>query len=1595
MGRSQDTIRPVPPPLPHTLSAADPGGDLRGASLAGAVFLEADLRQADLTAADLMGADLSGALLHTATIHGARLRRATLVGAQLTGIAARDVDLEGAVLTHANLQGADLAGAVLLEADLRGADLRGADLRGADLRSADLRDARLEGARLDLADLAGAQISGSQLDQISARGTRIQGIDATEALILALRVAGAQARPPLTLGRLSAFGGSVALSSVRGTAVLTRKTWAYTAPARTRLGPALRGLRGLAGPVWRGIALLATVLRTQTTSLSTTLGQGLRRGGKGLRSAGSGLLARVAHSRTVADQVRRETQERLRQMATERAAREQLRADRAATVRAQKAADARARIPGGPGADLRGRDLHGQRLAFASWAEADLREARLDGAILDKADLRGAKLDGSRLVGTRLREADLGSATLHRAQLEGARLRGAFLTRLQATDANFVDADLRKADLRGADLTGANLTGADLRGARLSGAVLRQANLTGARLPDVDLVDAVLDGATLEQADLAGVRWAGASVAGADLAGALGLTGRQREALRARGATVEDVHLERVLGQLGTRPVQAAVAVLALGMGAYLVARFASSDTVDPARLEVEAKELRSSDPLAASKRYVELAKLSRRTEDRVGYLIEAADLADNAGKLDDAETLLREALKASSEVPAVEPETQLHLATFLYSHQRFSDALEEVEPLVQVVDQPTEQRARALLLYERTRRALGLTDDAREAVFSTMGDLPETQAELRLALAELRANQADTVGALADLDAAAKLDLPQDLRLRLTAARARVYDKAGDLARALDTWRSVASQSEAGTIAHQAARLATADLHLRQGREADAQRTLVSLLDAQTDPRIRGRALIVQGRLHEANGLLDQAVTAYREVLQIDRLDTDTTEEARIALASLVLDQSGVDQAEALLKDLAPGAVSEVMAHARLGEARQHLDEGDAAGAHGVYEALLKTEGLPAPVERAARAGLGEALAQMGELQDALEIWRALLAADNSADERIQLELLLANGLLQGGKRKEAATAFRSLADSENPEARVQGLLGLAEVARAADERQRARALYRQIADRFSDTAWRIRALQELADMASEDGWGEESLSIRRELLSSLPPSHPAAPQARLALIGSLLASGAHDEALRVCQQAIGAAPGPEAARAAKVACAEADERTGRWEDARAAYTEVLNDPGTPFDVIVDAALGAARAAQQTEGPEAANRVLLVGLSRTQSPADRLPLLSARIQVLREMGDEAALRIATGERDTLAEQVPEIAWSAFLESAGQARSQGDPETAVELLGKAMDLPISTAQRARVLVELANALVDQGDLESAASRFAQAANLGQDDPVITFHAGMGQAEILRRGGSPADAAVLLAGLEAPDEEEGLALLRARAQALTEAGDPSAESVWSELALVAEGDPGTRFTALRGRADALMSQDKATEALPLYQEAERISREPWEQGWAALGVAEAQVELGDHEAAGSALDTLREHSDPEVRMQAQIRRSQLAVVAEDWETALAVLPSTDTDAMGAAWDASATSARAGALLGAGDPAGADAAYRALAQRWPDDEEGFLPAWLGLAQLAQSQGDDVEAHRWARKAFKNAADPGYKRQALDLVRSLTEP
>ena len=89
------------------------------------------------------------------------------------------------------------------------------------------------------------------------------------------------------------------------------------------------------------------------------------------------------------------------------------------------------------------------------------------------------------------------------------------------------------------------------------------------------------------------------------------------------------------------------------------------------------------------------------------------------------------------------------------------------------------------------------------------------------------------------------------------------------------------------------------------------------------------------------------------------------------------------------------------------------------------------------------------------------------------------------------------------------------------------------------------------------------------------------------------------------------------------------------------------------------------------------------------------------------------------------------------------------------------------------------------------------------------------------------------------------------------------------------------------------------------------------------------------------------------------------------------------------ALGAGWDATLVETRCAALTGLQRQSDAASEWTALMERWPDDDEARLPAWLGLAELASASGDQERARELATTAMESTDDPGYISRAQDLL------
>ncbi|MDJ0701935.1 MAG: pentapeptide repeat-containing protein [Leptolyngbyaceae cyanobacterium MO_188.B28] len=191
-------------------------------------------------------------------------------------------------------------------------------------------------------------------------------------------------------------------------------------------------------------------------------------------------------------------------------------------------------------ADLSSADLHSSNLHSSNLSEANLSFANLSNANFSFSDLRHAEVSFAGVNETDLSNANLSFANLSFADLSFANLSNANLGSADLGSANLSFADLSSANLSNtnfsfADLSFADLSFANLSNANLSSADLIRANLFKANLRNADLRDADLSNADLSNADLSN-----AEVTSATFGGNLGLSAKDKNDFRGRGAIFVD-----------------------------------------------------------------------------------------------------------------------------------------------------------------------------------------------------------------------------------------------------------------------------------------------------------------------------------------------------------------------------------------------------------------------------------------------------------------------------------------------------------------------------------------------------------------------------------------------------------------------------------------------------------------------------------------------------------------------------------------------------------------------------------------------------------------------------------------------------------------------------------------------------------------------------------------------------------------------------------------------------------------------------------------------------------------------------------------------
>ena len=172
----------------------------------------------------------------------------------------------------------------------------------------------------------------------------------------------------------------------------------------------------------------------------------------------------------------------------------------------------------------------------------------------------------------------------------------------------------------------------------------------------------------------------------------------------------------------------------------------------------------------------------------------------------------------------------------------------------------------------------------------------------------------------------------------------------------------------------------------------------------------------------------------------------------------------------------------------------------------------------------------------------------------------------------------------------------------------------------------------------------------------------------------------------------------------------------------------------------------------------------------------------------------------------------------------------------------------------------------------------------------------------------------------------------------------------------------------------------------------FQKAIAQSTDAVEAAWIEFELIDMQLEQEQYDELETMLYRLRSHDNPEVRVQAHIRSAQWLIQTERPSEALDILSAVDAQPLGPGWDTSLEEFRAVAHRELGDYEGAIDVYLALANRWPNNEEAEIPAWLGIASIHQQTGTVSQAREWAQRVADNAEDPVYQAQAEAILNAL---
>ena len=527
-----------------------------------------------------------------------------------------------------------------------------------------------------------------------------------------------------------------------------------------------------------------------------------------------------------------------------------------------------------------------------------------------------------------------------------------------------------------------------------------------------------------------------------------------------------------------------------------------------------------------------------------------------------------------------------------------------------------------------------------------------------------------------------------------------------------------------------------------------DALKVYQRLVDAYPDQDTRFQSLSNMAKIYEETGRFDLARQMY-ERLRTELPNHPNAQATGLqGLADLAARDGKIDEAIALFKQvLTTRADDSIKVGALNAIAQLYIQQGRYDQARQVFAQLGRQFTADSDLAVNARLGEAETLRQNGNFEAALAIYQKLLAETRDRALKLRVQMSMARAYLDQNKFDDAKRIYTSIINDQTADAalRVEARGGLADLLRRQGDLEGAATTYQEVVNQAEDENMRQFAMNAIAQIRIEQGRLDDAEKIFREMMRTHGDNVSARVDALMGLGDVLTKRNRFDEAIKMFQQVRQISSDSNHDLFALTAIAQAYLAQHKYDQAIAAYKEILARHADNRAARIDAELGVANVLKEKRDYDAAVAAYQRIVKTYPDALQVYWALAGIAQIYTDTGrvDEAA-QIYTEIEKRFPEYKQGLA-DAQLNHAILLRNAGRSQEAEREYQRVIAKFPGSRQAATALEGIAQMRIEAQDFNGARDAYQRLLNTYKNDPEVVFNAqlGLGSVQAMRGELDPA------------------------------------------------------------------------------------------------------------------------------------------------------------------------------------------------------------------------------------------------------------